>query len=120
LIYHEKVKTTKVYIRDCSSISPYALAFFGGKLSIERKGNIKMDHGIVIYFIQNFLFIHFVEIGWIRFKCEPKVSTSIEATRIAFDELLQMKIENPELDVSQTDLVKEIVRLVTRNATSAR
>ena len=33
LIYHEKVRTTRVYVRDCSPVSPYALILFGGVLS---------------------------------------------------------------------------------------
>merc|ERR1719478_1795385 len=33
LIYHEKVRTTRVYVRDCSPVSAYALILFGGVLS---------------------------------------------------------------------------------------
>ncbi|KAI8828092.1 P-loop containing nucleoside triphosphate hydrolase protein [Chytriomyces cf. hyalinus JEL632] len=98
LVYHEKVKTSKVYIRDCSSVSPFALAFFGGRLIWDRQRNLlKLDE------------------GWIQFAAGEKEAAVIEATRTAFDELLQMKIENPELDVSTTDLVREIISLVTRN-----
>jgi hypothetical protein len=97
-VYHEKIKTSKVYIRDSSSISPYALAFFGGgRLTCDKKqGILNLDD------------------GWIRFSVKLKDASVIEAVRTAFDELLQMKIENPELDVSKTNLVKEIVRLVTK------
>ncbi|KAI8617272.1 hypothetical protein BC830DRAFT_1114343 [Chytriomyces sp. MP71] len=98
LVYHEKIKTSKVYIRDCSSVSAFALAFFGGKLTWDQRQKlINLDD------------------GWIRFAAQHKEAAVIEATRTAFDELLQMKIENPELDVSATDLVREIVSLVTRN-----
>ncbi|KAJ3409007.1 ATPdependent RNA helicase [Chytridiales sp. JEL 0842] len=102
LVYHEKVKTTKVYIRDSSCVSPYALAFFGGgRLSCDRRqGILNLDD------------------GWIRFSASVKASAVIEAIRTAFDELLQLKIENPELDVSSTNLVKEIVRLVTFHSTA--
>ncbi|ORY45130.1 P-loop containing nucleoside triphosphate hydrolase protein [Rhizoclosmatium globosum] len=97
LMFHEKVKTSKVYIRDCSCVSPFALAFFGGKLTWDKRQRLlNLDD------------------GWIRFAAVHKEAAIIEATRTAFDELLQMKIESPELDVSTTDLVKEIVQLVTR------
>ncbi|KAI8827905.1 helicase associated domain-containing protein [Chytriomyces cf. hyalinus JEL632] len=83
LVYHEKLKTSKVYIRDCSSV--------------------------------RLLRSHFLGEGWIQFAAGEKEAAVIEATRTAFDKLLQMKIENPELDVSTTGLVREIISLVTRN-----
>ncbi|KAJ3205312.1 ATPdependent RNA helicase [Entophlyctis luteolus] len=87
LVYHEKVKTTKVYIRDCSSVSPLALAFFGGPLHWHKlEGVVKIGD------------------GWIRFAADYQTANTIVATRFAFDELLQMKIDNPELDVSSTRL----------------
>ncbi|KAJ3393662.1 ATPdependent RNA helicase [Entophlyctis sp. JEL0112] len=94
LVYHEKVKTTKVYIRDCSSVSPLALAFFGGPLHWHKlEGVVKIGD------------------GWIRFAADYQTANTIVATRFAFDELLQMKIDNPELDVSSTRLVRQIVQL---------
>jgi hypothetical protein len=30
LVYHEKVKTSRVFIRDCSMVSVYPLVLFGG------------------------------------------------------------------------------------------
>ena len=30
LVFHELVKTAKVYVRDATTISPYALLLFGG------------------------------------------------------------------------------------------
>ncbi|KAJ3355663.1 ATPdependent RNA helicase [Entophlyctis luteolus] len=94
LVYHEKVKTTKVYIRDCSSVSPLALAFFGGPLHWHKlEGVVKIGD------------------GWIRFAADYQTANTIVATRFAFDELLQMKIDNPELDVSSTRLVRQIVQM---------
>ncbi|KAJ3093624.1 ATPdependent RNA helicase [Physocladia obscura] len=97
LVFHEKVKTTQVFIRDCSSVSPFALAFFGGKLTWDRRQRI----------------LNLAD-GWIQFAVNNNAAVTIEAARTAFDELLQMKIENPELDVSNADLVKQIVSLVVR------
>ena len=33
LVYHEKLRTKRVYVRDCSPVSAYALILFGGALS---------------------------------------------------------------------------------------
>ncbi|KAI8853715.1 P-loop containing nucleoside triphosphate hydrolase protein [Chytridium lagenaria] len=99
LVYHEKVKTTKVFIRDSTCVGPLAIAFFGGKLTWDR------NQGIIN-----------VDDGWIRFAATHRVSSIIEATRIALDDLLQMKIENPQLAIEETRLIKEIVQLITRTA----
>ena len=53
-------------------------------------------------------------LGWIRFNSSQKAATIIEAARLAFDELLQMKIDNVELDISTTDLIKEVISIVKR------
>ena len=34
LIYHEMVKTTKIYVRDATPVSPLMLLLFGGKLEV--------------------------------------------------------------------------------------
>ncbi|KAI9020610.1 hypothetical protein DFJ74DRAFT_643980 [Hyaloraphidium curvatum] len=97
LVYLEKVRTTKVYVRDSSCVSPYAMAFFGGRLTWDaRQGVLNMDD------------------GWIRFKpSSPAVALILEATRTAFNELLAMKIADPGLDVSKVRLINAIVDLVS-------
>lgn len=49
LVYHEKVKTSRVFIRDCSMVSVYPLVLFGGgQVSTElRRGAfvISLDDG---------------------------------------------------------------------------
>ena len=53
LVYHEKVKTSKVYIRDCSMVSMYALLLFcGDSLSLN------LEKGVFVISIDD---------GWIRF-----------------------------------------------------
>lgn len=31
LVFHEKVKTSQVFVRDATSVSPFALLLFGGR-----------------------------------------------------------------------------------------
>jgi ATP-dependent RNA helicase DHX57 len=49
LVYHEKVKTSRVFIRDCSMVSVYPLVLFGGgQITVElHKGEflISLDDG---------------------------------------------------------------------------
>ncbi|TPX37466.1 hypothetical protein SmJEL517_g00761 [Synchytrium microbalum] len=93
-VYHEKVKTSKVFIRDATLVSAYALAFFGGRLTAV-KHNLNLDD------------------GWIRFLAVKSVSATLQAARTALDELLARKIENPRLEIGGFKLVDVIVDLVT-------
>lgn len=82
LVYHEKVKTTKVYMRDSNIISPYPVLLFGGTLRLyHQKGVIVVD-------------------DWIAFKASPKVATLMKLLRKEMDALLRIKIEMPDADVS--------------------
>lgn len=35
--YFEKVKTTKVYVRDCTMVTPYPLLLFGGEIVVKHE-----------------------------------------------------------------------------------
>ncbi|KAJ3299616.1 ATPdependent RNA helicase [Borealophlyctis nickersoniae] len=98
LVYHEKVRTSKVYIRDSTCVNPYALCFFGGKLTWDKNQRLlNLDD------------------GWIRFGAVGKVALVLEASRLAFDELLAAKIADPKIDVSKAGLIEAIVQLVTKH-----
>ncbi|KAJ8248547.1 hypothetical protein GJAV_G00243170 [Gymnothorax javanicus] len=53
LVYHEKVKTSRVFIRDCSMVSVYPLVLFGG-----GQVNVELHKGEFIVSLDD---------GWIRF-----------------------------------------------------
>lgn len=52
-MYHEKIKTSRVFIRDCSVVSVYPLVLFGG-------GQVSVQ-------LQRGEFIVSLDDGWIRF-----------------------------------------------------
>ncbi|KAI8788572.1 ATP-dependent RNA helicase DHX57 [Biomphalaria glabrata] len=86
LVYHEKVKTTKVYIRDCSMVSVYPLLLFGG-------GGISMD-------IYQGHFILSIDDGWIQFKASStQVAELVRDLRYELDQLLSDKISQPDMDL---------------------
>ncbi|KAI8824273.1 P-loop containing nucleoside triphosphate hydrolase protein [Fimicolochytrium jonesii] len=96
LVYHEKVKTSKVFVRDSSLVTSHALAFFGGSVKWDpRQGYLNMED------------------GWIRFRAQPKVAAVIEGARAALDEVLQRKIQEPTLDISNDPIFDVIVSVVT-------
>lgn len=53
LVYHEKVKTSRVFIRDCSMVCVYPMVLFGG-----GQVNVDLQHGEFIISLDD---------GWIRF-----------------------------------------------------
>ena len=81
LVYHERVKTTRVFIRDATPVSPYALILFGGG-SIEVEGGraesvIRLD-------------------GWLGFKCPRRDHLVVMELREVLDGIMRNKIENPK------------------------
>ena len=36
MVYHERVQTTSVFVRDCSTVTPYQLLLFGGKIAVQH------------------------------------------------------------------------------------
>ncbi|XP_038072636.1 putative ATP-dependent RNA helicase DHX57 [Patiria miniata] len=104
LVFHEKIKTSKVYIRDCSMVSVYPLLLFGGcDLSIN------MDRG---------RFIISLDEGWIRFNVATvEVAELVRELRLELDQLLQDKIQQPNMDLCTcprgSRIITAIVQLIT-------
>ncbi|KAM5163335.1 putative ATP-dependent RNA helicase DHX57 isoform 2-T2 [Mantella aurantiaca] len=104
LVYHEKIKTSRVFVRDCSMVSVYPLVLFGGgQVNVElRKGEflISMDD------------------GWIRFAAAShQIAELVKELRSELDQLLQDKIKNPTMDLRTcprgSRIIAMIVKLVT-------
>ncbi|XP_022087605.1 putative ATP-dependent RNA helicase DHX57 [Acanthaster planci] len=104
LVFHEKIKTSKVYIRDCSMVSVYPLLLFGGcDLSIN------LDRG---------KFIISLDEGWIRFSVATvEVAELLRELRLELDQLLQDKIQQPNMDLCTcprgSRIITAIVQLIT-------
>ena len=86
LVYHERVKTTRVYIRDATPVSPYALILFGGgRMETETSGSdsvLRLD-------------------GWLGFKCPRKDHLLVMELREVLDGILKHKVENPKQDFTE-------------------
>ena len=94
LVYHEIVKTSKIYIRDATAISPLALLLFGGNFNAyQQKGFVTVD-------------------DWIKFKCNAKTSTLIKHLRSQMEDMLLNKIVKPEDDILNTKQGRTLVESV--------
>ncbi|XP_076442712.1 putative ATP-dependent RNA helicase DHX57 [Babylonia areolata] len=104
LVYHEKVKTSKVYIRDCTMVSVYSLLLFaGGDISID------LDKGSIIVSVDE---------GWIRCKASSsQVAELFKELRVEMEKLLEDKIQNPNMDLCTcprgSRIINTIVELIT-------
>lgn len=97
MVYHEKVKTSRVFIRDCSTISPSALLLFGGPLSVKHMlGKVSVG-------------------GWIEVSCAAQTGVFFKQIRTAVDLTLRDKVGRPQENVdskSSNDIVSLIVELL--------
>ena len=94
MIYHEKVKTSKVFIRDASAVQPLSLLLFGGTLEVfHQQGVITVDG------------------SWLSFNAPVKCAVLIKYLRKQLDKLLRLKIQNPEDSV--TDLGQRVINAIS-------
>ena len=100
LVYHEMVKTSQVYVRDCSTVSPYILLLFGGQLDVHHEQMlITVDR-------------------WLAFNAPPKVAVLVKLLRKEMEIVLRRKIQEPEHDMTQAGsrLVGAISQLLEGDA----
>lgn len=86
LVYHEKVKTSRVFLRDCSMVCVYPMVLFGG-------GQVSVE-------LQRGEFIVSLDDGWIKFAAAShEVAELVKELRWEMDQLLEEKIRNPSIDL---------------------
>ncbi|XP_050981383.1 putative ATP-dependent RNA helicase DHX57 [Labeo rohita] len=86
LVYHEKVKTSRVFIRDCSMVCVYPMVLFGG-----GQVNVELQRGEFTISLDD---------GWIKFAAAShEVAELVKELRWELDQLLEEKIRNPSMDL---------------------
>ena len=106
LVYHERVKTTRVYIRDATPVSPYALILFGGGKMEVKVGPTTRGSD------ESFLRLD----GWLSFKCPRRDHLLVMTLRKELDGILKHKVANPKEDFTEAgagiiDAVKAILTM---------
>uniref|UniRef100_A0A671QRK5 ATP-dependent DNA/RNA helicase DHX36 n=1 Tax=Sinocyclocheilus anshuiensis TaxID=1608454 RepID=A0A671QRK5_9TELE len=109
LIYHLKMKTTSLFLYDCTEVSPFSLLFFGGDISIQRdqdQETIAVDE-------------------WIVFQSPARIAHLVKDLRKELDVLLEEKIKNPRPVVwndrgsKDCAVLSTIIDLITTQETPA-
>lgn len=86
LVYHAMVRSSKVFVRDVTFVSPCPLLFFGGPIEVQHeKQTITVDE-------------------WITFSAPPKTAVIFKELGKEMDRLLIDKIRKPSTDLSSTKL----------------
>lgn len=93
--YHEIMKTSKVFVRDCCAVSKFSLLLFGGTLKVyQSKGVVVLDE-------------------WLKFKCAAKPATLVKYLRQSMEALLLEKIMDPSIDIAGSVKGRAVIDSVT-------
>ncbi|KAK7905216.1 hypothetical protein WMY93_017823 [Mugilogobius chulae] len=79
LIYHLKMRTSSIFLYDCTEVSPFSLLFFGGDVTIQKDGDqetIAVDN-------------------WIIFRSPARIAHLVKSLKKELDSLLEEKIRTP-------------------------
>ena len=88
--FAERVKTSQVFLRDVTVVSPAALLLFGGTIDVQHQaGLVTLD-------------------TWIKLQAPAKTAVIFKELRAELDELLLRTWETPQLDFSKEPLVRAI------------
>ncbi|KAM4042079.1 putative ATP-dependent RNA helicase DHX57 isoform 2-T2 [Anomaloglossus baeobatrachus] len=101
LVYHEKIKTSRVFVRDCSMVSVYPLVLFGG-----GQVNVELHKGEFVVSLDD---------GWIRFAAAShQVAELVKELRSELDQLLKDKIKNPTMDLCTCPRGSRIIAMIVK------
>ncbi|GAB4817860.1 hypothetical protein N2152v2_004906 [Parachlorella kessleri] len=96
ITYLEKVRTSKSFLRECTTISPMAILLFGGSLRVVHEGG-------------------YVVVGdWIRIRAPAQTAVLVKQLRQALEGLLQEKVRRPRVRLEEVGgpVIQSIVDLL--------
>jgi len=93
LVYHERVQSSSVFIRDATPVTPYQLLLFGGAIGVHvASGTVALDG------------------GWASFTAPPKVAVLFREIRASLDRVLLDKVASPNRPIAE--LGETVVRAI--------
>ncbi|KAK1174599.1 ATP-dependent RNA helicase DHX29 isoform X1 [Acipenser oxyrinchus oxyrinchus] len=94
LLYQEKVKYAKVYVRDTTLISPFPILLFGWDIDVQhRERLLSVD-------------------SWIQFQAPVRIGVIFKQLRALIDTVLQQKLENPQMSLEDNKTIQIITELI--------
>ncbi|XP_015774501.1 PREDICTED: ATP-dependent RNA helicase DHX36-like [Acropora digitifera] len=110
LIYHEKMKSSSLFLYDSTMIAPFPLLFFGGDITVFK------EEGQETVAVDDF----------IKFKSPTRIANLVKELRVELDKLLKQKIAQPKMKLSagtgvgskENALLRAIIDLITSEENS--
>lgn len=94
MVFLDKVETSKVYLRDTTIISPYALLFFGGSISIQHQtGSVTVD-------------------SWLKMNTPAQTAVLFKELRLALRSILQELLQKPKERATVAE--REVIHSITQ------
>ncbi|XP_048359940.1 ATP-dependent RNA helicase DHX29 [Sphaerodactylus townsendi] len=95
LLYQEKVRYAKVYLKESTLISPFPILLFGGDIEVlHRERLLSVD-------------------GWIHFQAPVKIAVIFKQLRALIESVLRQKLENPKMTLEDDkilNIIKELIK----------
>ncbi|XP_036878206.2 ATP-dependent RNA helicase DHX29 isoform X1 [Manis javanica] len=94
LLYQEKIRYARVYLRETTLITPFPVLLFGGDIEVQhRERLLSVD-------------------GWICFQAPVKIAVIFKQLRILIDSVLRKKLENPKMSLENDKILQIITELI--------
>ncbi|XP_069483380.1 ATP-dependent RNA helicase DHX29 [Ambystoma mexicanum] len=94
LLYQEKVKYGKVYLKETTLVSPFPMLLFGGDIEVQhRERLLSVD-------------------GWIQFQAPVRIAVIFKQLRVLIESVLRKKLENPKMSLEDDKILHIITELI--------
>ncbi|KAB1281376.1 ATP-dependent RNA helicase DHX29 [Camelus dromedarius] len=94
LLYQEKIRYARVYLRETTLITPFPVLLFGGEIEVQhRERLLSVD-------------------GWIYFQAPVKIAVIFKQLRVLIDSVLRKKLENPKMSLENDKILQIITELI--------
>lgn len=94
MVYSDIIETSKVFVRQCSSVPAYALLLFGGTVRVHHEqSKVSVD-------------------TWATVTAQPKIGVLVRELKKRLDTLLAVKLEQPETEISRNAIISVVLELL--------
>ncbi|KAM4809399.1 ATP-dependent RNA helicase DHX29 isoform 2-T2 [Rhinophrynus dorsalis] len=94
LLYQEKVKYSKIFLRETTLVSPFPVLLFGGDIAVQhRERLLTVD-------------------DWIHFQAPVKIAVIFKELRVLIESVLKKKLENPKMSLEDDKILSIIKELI--------
>uniref|UniRef100_A0A4W3JZ81 RNA helicase n=1 Tax=Callorhinchus milii TaxID=7868 RepID=A0A4W3JZ81_CALMI len=100
LLFQEKVKYGKIYLRETTEISSFPILLFGGDILVQHHKRLLLVD------------------GWIKFQAPVRTGIIFKELRALIDSVLTKKLEDPKLFLEDDQIIQTIVQLIQTEHTN--